>query len=132
MKNAERAVKTAAVKTAVRTAGKSKRQLENEQKKKALVRWQREDRKIAVFTDLFMDWAWDCMQSGDKRALKVSLTESFFGILLKILIRGNAVIYEKHGESEDDFMPPCFEQVRDALLNSIIDLDGGVHNEKSA
>lgn len=128
MKNAERAVKTAAVKTAV----KNKRQLEAEQKKKALAHWKRENQKIAVFTDLFMDWACDCMPSGDKRAFKVSLTESFFGVLLKILIRGNAVIYEKYGESEDDFMPPYFERVRDALLDSVIDLDRGVHNEKTA
>ena len=113
-------------------ARKSKRQLEAEHKKKALVRRQQEDRKIAVFTDLFMDWAWNCMRIGDKRGMKIALTESFFGILLKILIQGNAVIYEKHGESEDDFMPPCFEQVRDALLNSMIDLERGVHNEKTA
>lgn len=64
--------------------------------------------------------------------MKFSLTESFFGVLLKILIRGNEVIYEKYGESEDDFMPPYFERVRDALLDSVIDLDRGVQHEKTA
>lgn len=126
--NAERAGRPAAVKT----ARKSKRQLETEQKKRVLAHWKRENQKIAVFTDLFMDWARDCMQSGDKRAMKFSLTESFFGVLLKILIRGNEVIYEKYGESEDDFMPPYFERVHDALLDSVIDLDRGVQHEKTA
>ena len=125
--NAERAVKTAAVKTArktgaVKAAVRIKNQFETERRERAIERLKLEDQKVAVFTDQFMSWAKGNTAIGDKRRMKIAAADEFLNILLKIVLKGNLLLYDDFGESEDDFMPLHFERVVNALTDSVASL----------
>lgn len=127
MKNAERAGRPAAVKTARRTgplkkAVKTKKQIEAERQKSVSEWWKREQQKVEVFTDLFISWAKGNAGIRDKRAMKIITADEFLTILLKIVLRANAVIYDCFGESEDDFMSIHFERVVNTLTDSVASL----------
>lgn len=127
MKNAEKAGRPAAVKTARRTgplkkAVKTKKQIEAERQKNISEWWEREQQKVEVFTDLFISWAKGNAGIRDKRAMKIITADEFLTILLKIVLRANVVIYNCFGESEDDFMPLHFERVVNALTDSVASL----------